>query len=112
MGAGDIFGAGQFESRIEPESRHRCSLLQPIAAPRRALSVTSRYFWGFFRLPKLRVAGSYQFNELASGWYPQLVMLNEAGAVQRSGVALRARMESRPDERIGGSNGASRPDPP
>ncbi|MEN8159682.1 MAG: hypothetical protein ABFS41_06410, partial [Myxococcota bacterium] len=35
--------------------------------------------------------GNYQFNELAAGWYPQLVLLNEAGSVQQSGVVLRIR---------------------
>jgi hypothetical protein len=33
--------------------------------------------------------GNYQFNELAAGWYPQVVLLNESGAVQQSGVVLR-----------------------
>ncbi len=33
--------------------------------------------------------GAYQFNELATGWYPQLVLVNETGATQRDGVVLR-----------------------
>lgn len=33
--------------------------------------------------------GSYQFNELATGWYPQIVMVNEAGMYEKSGVVLR-----------------------
>ena len=48
----------KIQSRLEPESRHHCNLLQRIAAARRALSVTRRYFIGLRRLPKLRVAGS------------------------------------------------------
>jgi hypothetical protein len=33
--------------------------------------------------------GSYQFDEMAAGWYPQVVLLNEAGAYEKSGVQLR-----------------------
>jgi hypothetical protein len=33
--------------------------------------------------------GDYQFNELSTGWYPQVVMANEAGTYQKSGVLLR-----------------------
>jgi hypothetical protein len=33
--------------------------------------------------------GSYQFNELATGWYPQVVLVNEAGSYQKSGIVLR-----------------------
>ncbi len=33
--------------------------------------------------------GSYQFNELATGWYPQVVLRNESGLFQKSGVVLR-----------------------
>ena len=33
--------------------------------------------------------GNYQFNEIATGWYPQVVLVNEAGSLQRSGVQLR-----------------------
>jgi hypothetical protein len=33
--------------------------------------------------------GHYQFNEVATGWYPQMVLINEAGAYQKSGVQLR-----------------------
>lgn len=33
--------------------------------------------------------GDYQFNELSTGWYPQLVLVNESGLYQKSGVVLR-----------------------
>jgi hypothetical protein len=33
--------------------------------------------------------GNYQFNELATGWYPQVVLANESGLYQKSGVVLR-----------------------
>ena len=33
--------------------------------------------------------GSYQFNEVSTGWYPQLVLANESGDYQKSGVTLR-----------------------
>ncbi len=33
--------------------------------------------------------GDYQFNEVATGWYPQVVLVNEAGAFQKNGVQLR-----------------------
>ncbi len=33
--------------------------------------------------------GSYQFNELATGWYPQVVLVNESGLYQKSGTVLR-----------------------
>ena len=33
--------------------------------------------------------GSYQFNELATGWYPQVVLVNESGLYQKNGVVLR-----------------------
>ncbi len=33
--------------------------------------------------------GDYQFNELATGWYPQVVLVNEAGLYESSGVVLR-----------------------
>jgi hypothetical protein len=33
--------------------------------------------------------GGYQFNELATGWYPQVVLVNEAGLYQKNGVVLR-----------------------
>ena len=33
--------------------------------------------------------GGYQFNELATGWYPQVVLVNESGLYQKSGVVLR-----------------------
>jgi hypothetical protein len=33
--------------------------------------------------------GEYQFNEAATGWYPQVVMLNESGGYEKSGVQLR-----------------------
>jgi len=33
--------------------------------------------------------GGYQFNELATGWYPQVVLVNESGLYQKSGTVLR-----------------------
>ena len=33
--------------------------------------------------------GDYQFNEVATGWYPQLVLVNESGLFDSSGVILR-----------------------
>lgn len=33
--------------------------------------------------------GTYQFNEIAPGWYPQIVLVNEAGGLEKNGVALR-----------------------
>jgi hypothetical protein len=33
--------------------------------------------------------GDYQFNELAAGWYPQVVLANVAGLYQQTGVVLR-----------------------
>jgi hypothetical protein len=33
--------------------------------------------------------GSYQFNEVATGWYPQVVLVNESGLYQKSGTVLR-----------------------
>ena len=33
--------------------------------------------------------GGYQFNELAAGWYPQVVLVNESGMYQKSGTILR-----------------------
>jgi hypothetical protein len=33
--------------------------------------------------------GDYQFNELSTGWYPQVVLVNESGMYQKSGVVLR-----------------------
>ena len=33
--------------------------------------------------------GGYQFNEVSPGWYPQLVLVNEAGGMERNGVSLR-----------------------
>ena len=33
--------------------------------------------------------GAYQVNELATGWYPQVVLVNESGLYQKNGVVLR-----------------------
>jgi hypothetical protein len=33
--------------------------------------------------------GAYQFNELATGWFPQVVLVNEAGAYDKHGTMLR-----------------------
>jgi hypothetical protein len=35
--------------------------------------------------------GDYQFNEISPGWYPQLVLVNESGSGQTSGVVMRVR---------------------
>jgi len=34
-------------------------------------------------------SGGFQFNELSPGWYPQVILLNESGLFQKSGVILR-----------------------
>jgi hypothetical protein len=39
--------------------------------------------------PEKIYQGSYQFDELAAGWFPQVVLLNESGAYIKSGVHLR-----------------------
>lgn len=33
--------------------------------------------------------GDYQFNELSPGWFPQVVLVNQAGLYEKSGVLLR-----------------------
>ncbi len=33
--------------------------------------------------------GGYQFNEVSTGWYPQVVLVNESGLNDRNGVVLR-----------------------
>jgi hypothetical protein len=33
--------------------------------------------------------GDFQFNELSTGWYPQVVLVNESGLYQTNGVVLR-----------------------
>ena len=35
--------------------------------------------------------GAYQFDEISPGWYPQVVLLNEAGAFEKHGTILRVR---------------------
>jgi hypothetical protein len=35
--------------------------------------------------------GEYQFDEISPSWYPQLVLVNESGLYQKSGVVLRVR---------------------
>lgn len=35
--------------------------------------------------------GNYQFDEISPGWYPQIVLVNESGMFQQSGVLLRVR---------------------
>ena len=35
--------------------------------------------------------GGYQFDEISPGWYPQVVLVNESGLYQKSGVVLRVR---------------------
>ena len=40
-------------------------------------------------VPEKVFQGDYQFNELATGWYPQVVLVNRSGAYDKSGVVLR-----------------------
>ena len=35
--------------------------------------------------------GAYQFNEVFSGWFPQVVLMNESGLYEKHGVLLRVR---------------------
>lgn len=35
--------------------------------------------------------GNYQFNEISPGWYPQVVLVNESGLYQKSGIVLRVK---------------------
>lgn len=35
--------------------------------------------------------GDYQFSEIATGWFPQVVLVNESGLFERHGVVLRVR---------------------
>jgi hypothetical protein len=35
--------------------------------------------------------GAYQFDEISPGWFPQVVLVNESGLYQQSGVVLRVR---------------------
>jgi hypothetical protein len=37
--------------------------------------------------------GEYQFDEISPGWYPQVVLVNESGLYQKSGVLLRVRAD-------------------
>lgn len=37
--------------------------------------------------------GDYQFNELAAGWFPQIVLVNESGQFEKHGVVLRVRAD-------------------
>jgi hypothetical protein len=37
--------------------------------------------------------GSFQFNEVFSGWYPQLILVNESGLYEKHGVLLRVRSD-------------------
>lgn len=39
--------------------------------------------------------GDYQFSELATGWWPQLVLANESGGYVRQGMVLRHRFDGR-----------------
>ncbi len=39
--------------------------------------------------------GNYQFSEVATGWWPQLVLANESGGYTRQGVVLRTRFDGR-----------------
>jgi hypothetical protein len=35
--------------------------------------------------------GGYQFNEVSTGWFPQMVLVNESGSYEKYGVVLRVR---------------------
>lgn len=37
--------------------------------------------------------GNYQFSELATGWWPQLIVANESGGYERQGMVLRHRFD-------------------
>jgi len=37
--------------------------------------------------------GSFQFDEVFSGWYPQLILVNESGLFEKHGVVLRVRSD-------------------
>ena len=37
--------------------------------------------------------GSFQFNEVFSGWFPQLILVNESGLYEKHGVLLRVRSD-------------------
>ena len=37
--------------------------------------------------------GNYQFSEIATGWWPQLVLANESGGYERQGLVLRNRYD-------------------
>lgn len=37
--------------------------------------------------------GGYQFNEVSTGWYPQVILVNESGLDQKSGVVLRVQAD-------------------
>ncbi len=40
-------------------------------------------------VPEILYQGYFQFDEVATGWYPQVVLVNGAGSIQKSGVQLR-----------------------
>lgn len=42
-----------------------------------------------FGAPEKVYQGAYQFTELATGWWPQLTLVNEAGRYERQGLVLR-----------------------
>lgn len=37
--------------------------------------------------------GNYQFNEVFTGWFPQLILVNESGLYEKHGVLLRVRSD-------------------
>jgi hypothetical protein len=39
--------------------------------------------------------GNYQFSEIATGWWPQVVLANESGGYERQGIVLRQRFDGR-----------------
>ncbi len=40
-------------------------------------------------VPEKFFQGSFQFNEISPGWYPQMIIVNESGLFQKSGVTVR-----------------------
>jgi hypothetical protein len=46
-------------------------------------------------VPEKVYQGEYQFAEIATGWWPQLILSNESGGYTRQGVALRNRFDGR-----------------
>jgi hypothetical protein len=48
-----------------------------------------------FGAPEKVFNGAYQFNEVFTGWWPQMVLANQTGALERQGVSLRIQPDGR-----------------